>query len=118
MHSIKKKPFIELVHICSAFSAPTDEGVIQNQHKAQFYSRVAVEEGYLPIAPHLLLPQFMNEATEREHALRLSCILISKCHELWAIGEISPGMKVEIDYAQKHNKLIRYFTEDMIEVKP
>ena len=113
MHSIKEKL---LVHICSAYSAPTAEGIELNQYKAQFYSRVAVDKGYLPIAPHLLLPQFMDEATERDHALKLSCILISKCDELWAIGEISPGMEVEIEYAKEHNKAIRYFTEDMVEV--
>ncbi len=117
MHSIKSKKFIPLVHICSAFSAPTEDGVIQNQHKAQLYSRIAVEEGYLPIAPHLLLPQFMDEATEREHAIRLSCILISKCHELWVVGEITSGMKAEIEYAKRHYKAIRYFDEDMVEVQ-
>ena len=116
MHSIKTKKFVPLVHICSAFSAPTADGIAENQHKAQFYSRIAVEEGYLPIAPHLLLPQFMDEATERDHALRLSCILISKCHEVWVIGDITSGMAAEIAYAKKHFKAIRYFDEDMVEV--
>ena len=117
MHnSIKTKKFVPLVHICSAFSAPTADGLTENQHKAQFYSRVAVDKGYLPIAPHLLLPQFMDEATEREYALRLSCILISKCHEVWVIGDITSGMAAEIAYAKKHFKAIRYFDEDMVEV--
>ena len=32
-----------------------------NARKAAAYSRMACEEGHLPIAPHLLFPQFLNE---------------------------------------------------------
>ncbi len=45
------------VFICSPFRGDM-EG---NARKAAAYSRMACEEGHLPIAPHLLFPQFLNE---------------------------------------------------------
>ena len=44
------------VFICSPFRGDM-EG---NARKAAVYSRMACEEGHLPIAPHLLFPQFLN----------------------------------------------------------
>ena len=43
--------------------------------KAAAYSRMACEEGHLPIAPHLLFPQFLNEGIEEERRLGI-CICI------------------------------------------
>ena len=45
------------VFICSPFRGDM-EG---NSKKAAAYSRMACEQGFLPIAPHLLFPQFLNE---------------------------------------------------------
>ena len=45
------------VFICSPFRGDM-EG---NARKAAAYSRMACEQGFLPIAPHLLFPQFLNE---------------------------------------------------------
>ena len=54
-----------LVYICSPYSGDT-EG---NTEKARRYSRFAADAGTIPIAPHLLLPQFLSEETERELAI-------------------------------------------------
>ena len=56
------------VFICSPFRGDM-EG---NARKAAAYSRMAVEEGYLPIAPHLLFPQFLNEGIEEERQLGIA----------------------------------------------
>lgn len=52
------------VFICSPFRGDM-EG---NARKAAVYCRMACEQGYLPIAPHLLFPQFLNEGIEAERA--------------------------------------------------
>ena len=60
-----------------------------------------MDEGYLPIAPHLLFPLFVDEDTERELSLRLCMELVKACDELWLFGErISANMLCELETAQ------------------
>ena len=76
------------------------------------------EAGYIPIAPHLLFPQFMNDGdpTERELALFFGNALMSKCSEVWVFGDtISNGMAAEIRRARWKNYRLRYFTEELEE---
>ena len=102
--------FMPVVYICSPYRGDI-EG---NTRKAQRYSRYAVEQGYIPIAPHLLLPQFVSEENERELALFMGVVLLTKCKELWVCGDtISEGMAEEIKKAEKRNMEIRYLKEEV-----
>ena len=101
-----------LVYICSPFSGDI-EG---NTKKAREYSRFAVDRGAIPLAPHLLLPQFMSEQTERELAMFMDMVLLGRCDEIWVFGSnISNGMAAEIEIAKQKNMKIRYFTDDLKE---
>ena len=103
-----------LVYICSPYSGDT-EG---NTEKARRYSRFAADAGTIPIAPHLLFPQFLSEETERELAIFMDLVLLGKCEQLWVFGgEVSDGMRREIGKAKQKNMKIRYFTEDMEETE-
>lgn len=109
------RSFRPVVYICSPLSGDMDG----NQAKARTYCRHAVDAGYIPIAPHIYFPQFMNEYNPRERNLSLfmDIVLLSKCAELWVFGDtISKGMRVEIERARHKGQLIRYFTEDCREV--
>lgn len=98
-----------LVYICSPFSGD----VSGNIERAKKYSRYAVDSKAIPIAPHLLFPQFMDDDTERELALFMDMVLLGKCEELWVFGElVTEGMSAEIAKAKRKNMKIRYFTED------
>ena len=111
----KLHSFRPMVYICSPFSGDV-EG---NQEKAARYCRFAVDTGYIPIAPHLLFPQFLNDADpdERELGLFFGNALMSKCSEVWVFGSrISAGMKAEINRAKWKSYRLRYFTEDCQEV--
>ena len=110
---IEQKKYRPIVYICSAFSGDV-EG---NTKKARAYSRFAVDQGAIPIAPHLLLPQFMKEETERELAMFMDIAILSKCKELWVFGETTAGMQSEIAYAERKEMTIKYFSEDMKEEK-
>ncbi len=92
------------VFICSPFRGDT-EG---NTRKAAAYSRMAVEEGCLPIAPHLLFPQFLNEGIEEERQLGISLgmELLTGYDEVWVFGEATEGMAAEITLATAHGKKI------------
>ena len=109
--------FRPIVYICS----PYTHGCINtNIEKARKYSRFAVDKHYLPITPHIYFTQFMDDtiSEERETAVFMNFVLMSKCVELWVFGDtISAGMKAEIERAERKHMKIRYFTEELEEKK-
>lgn len=108
--------FRPIVYICSPLSGDVE----QNQENARRYCRFAVDSGYIPIAPHLFFPQFMNDSSSRERnlALFMDIALLSKCAELWVFGEtVTSGMSIEIEKAKRKGQPIRRFTADCKEVK-
>ena len=109
------RAFRPIVYICSPYAGEIEKNV----KAAQEYSRFAVEKGYIPIAPHLLFPQFLNDANPNERHLGLffGNALMSKCSEVWVFGSrISAGMEAEINRAKWKNYRLRYFTETCEEV--
>ena len=109
------RAFRPIVYICSPYAGEIEKNV----KAAQEYRRFAVEKGYIPIAPHLLFPQFLNDANPKERQLGLffGNALMSKCSEVWVFGShISAGMEAEINRAKWKNYRLRYFTETCEEV--
>ncbi len=110
----KAANFRPIVYICSPYSV----NVNRNIEMARKYCRFAVDKHYLPIAPHLLFTQFMDDTIpeERETAIFMNFVLMSKCAEMWVFGYvISAGMQAEINRAKRKNIKIRYFTEELEE---
>ena len=101
-----------LVYIASAYSGDIDG----NTRKARLYCRFAALEGKSPIAPHLYLPSFLSEETEREFALEIDLAILNYCSEVWTFGAPTAGMKAEIAAAEKQGMRIRRFTENMEEI--
>jgi hypothetical protein len=92
------------VFICSPFCGDM-EG---NARKAATYSRMACEQGFLPVAPHLLFPQFLNEGIEEDRRLGISMgmELLALCDEVWVFREATEGMAAEIASATAQGKTI------------
>jgi len=111
-----KAAFKPLVYICSPFS-----GDIENNNKrTQAFCRFALDKGNIPLAPHLMFPQFMNDRDEKERELAvfMDIILMGKCQEVWVLGDfISGGMSIEIEKAKKRRQPVRYFNKDFKEVE-
>ena len=110
------RAFRPIVYICSPFSGDVDSNIMA----AQRYSRFAVDKGYIPIAPHLLFPQFLNDNDPKERQLGLffGNALMSKCAEVWVFGStISAGMDAEIKRAKWKDYRLRFFTEECEEVQ-
>ena len=97
MRRMRKKVFI-----CSPFRGDM-EG---NAKKATAYSRMAYEAGYLPIAPHLLFPQFLDEGNpaERQAGISMGLELLLCCDEVWVFGKATEGMAEEIAFAEGQGK--------------
>jgi len=88
-----------LIFVCSPF-----QGKKENIEKAKKYCRYVLELGYIPIAPHIYFPQFMDDSKpeERRRALEMNKKLMEFCDELWVFGdEITEGMKEEIEHFKK-----------------
>lgn len=108
------RSFKPIVYICSPFSGNVDENV-ENTRR---YCRFAVDNGCIPIDPHLLFPQFLNDndMIEREMGIHFGNVLMSHCAEVWVFGEyISSGMGAEIDRAKRKGYKLRYFGSDLKE---
>lgn len=105
-----------VVYICSPYSGE----ITRNVTAARRYCRFAVNRGWMPLAPHLLFPQFLNDAIPAERRLGLSfgIVLMSLCSEVWVFGlAISAGMEAEIELALRRDIRVRYFSENCEEVK-
>lgn len=113
---MRQHEFRPLAYICSPFSGE----IKRNIESARKYSRFAVEKGYIPLSPHLIFPQFMDDGNPKERSLAvfMDMVLMGKCAEVWVFGSImSKGMTAEIARAKKKYIPLRYFTEDLKEVQ-
>ena len=111
----KADKYYPLVYVCSPYRGNIDENIIN----ARKYSRFTFDKKNIPITPHLLYPQFINDNDlfERNIAIhKINYVLIGLCKEMWVFGdEITEGMQREILVAQKRKKPIRYFSKELKE---
>ena len=104
-----------LTYICSPYSG----NVRQNQALAREFCAFAIAAGYIPLAPHLFFPQFMDDTDpdERELAMAFNRVLLSKCAAMWVYtGRVSRGMRAEIEWGRELELPIHYFNADFQEV--
>ena len=86
---------IKIVYIASPYSGDLE----RNAEFAREACRYCIEQGYTPIAPHLYIPQILDdcEPEQRELGLELGKKLLTVCGELWLCGDrISDGMYAEM----------------------
>ena len=111
----KADKYYPLVYVCSPYRGNVDENVIN----ARKYSRFTFDEKNIPITPHLLYPQFINDNDlfERNIAIhKINYVFIGLCKEMWVFGDvITEGMEREILIAKKRKMRIRYFSKDLKE---
>lgn len=90
----------KLVYICSPYRTGD---VDENVKRAREYCRLAVEEGFVPVAPHLLYPQFLDDLDFIQHKEGMKCCieLLSVCASVFVFDytDESDGMRKEIAYA-------------------
>ena len=94
-----KRPDRPLIFVCSPYRGDMET----NTQNARQYCRLVMEQGGIPFAPHLLFTQFLDEdkAVERRRGLRLGMEMLKLCDELWAFGEPTEGMRMEMIQAKR-----------------
>ncbi len=85
------------IFICSPYRG----NVRKNVRAARSYCRKAALLGFIPIAPHLLFTQFLDDCVESERNLGIEAgiALMKTCESVWVFGEPSQGMLTEIALA-------------------
>ena len=103
-----------LIFICSPYRGDVEPN-IQN---ARRYCRHVYEHVGIPLAPHLLFTQFLNDddSTERRAGLCLGVEMLKRCDELWAFGQPTEGMALEIQEAMRLGVRARRFDTSCREV--
>ena len=90
----------KLVYIASPYAGD----VTENIKTAQEACRYAVEQGAVPIAVHLMYPQFLDDGSpkDRETGLQMGLRVLGVCDELWLCGDrVSSGMQKELEAAER-----------------
>ena len=98
---------MRLVYICSRYKPDEDHSIEFHRAVAAIACKVIVNENdsWIPVAPHLYFPQFMDDdnPVEREKALLYGKCILNSCSAMKVIvvdGIISEGMKEEIEQAE------------------
>lgn len=103
-----------LIFICSPYRGDVET----NTQNARRYCRFVLEQNGIPFAPHLLFTQFLNDDddTERRVGLCLGVEMLKRCDELWAFGQPTDGMALEIQEAMRLGVRVRRFDTSCREV--
>lgn len=95
LKKITKRP---LAYVASPYGGDIEN----NTMKARAYCAYVDSLGFIPIAPHLLFPQFIPEGTRREDGLYMALNLLNRCEHVFFFGsKFSEGMKAEYKKAVK-----------------
>lgn len=104
----------KLIYIASPYAGDIE----QNVAFAQRACRLAISQGYTPLASHLIYPQMLddNDPLERRIGMELGLRLIDSCEEIWLCGDVmSAGMAAEKEYAESVGLAVRtYSMEDIL----
>lgn len=86
------------VYVCHPFA----DDPAGNIERVRVISRQLLDEGLIPVAPHLYLPQLVDESSEREQALQLCLELLGTCDEVRVYGDsVTEGMERELREAKR-----------------
>lgn len=101
----------KLIFVCSPYSGDVKENTWV---AAEVCKAIQRKTSYLPVAPHLYFPQFLNDnvQSERKAGIEYGLELMDKCVAVIAVnkdGEMSAGMKKEVKYARNNGKPVLSF---------
>ena len=92
---------MQKVYVCSQYGTRGNKET--NLEFAKLFCMAVIEEGNIPICPHLFLAAVLNDDVESQRAagLKIGLELLKDCDELRIYSRISEGMKAEILKAEE-----------------
>jgi hypothetical protein len=108
-------PARPVAYVCSPYAPRPGETVAQHTLWAQAVARLAYDEGFWPVAPHLYAPQWLDDAdpAERADGLRWGLAQLRGAAVVYVFtpdGRPSPGMAAELDQAAADGLPLRLVT--------
>lgn len=96
LRELEREESMERVYICSQYGSRGDKAT--NLELAKFFCMTVIEEGKIPICPHLFYAQVLNDNVKSQRAagIRIGLELLKDCGELRIFTNISEGMKGEL----------------------
>lgn len=94
------------VYIISRYRADNRRQLEFNKAVARYFCRQIIDEGKVPVAPHIYYTQFLDDdyQDDRELGLKLGLNDLQDCQEFLVVvidGIISDGMKAELEEVTK-----------------
>ena len=86
----KNRRYRPLVYVCSPYAG----NIAENSKKARVYSRYVCDIGCIPMAPHLLFPQFLDAQSKKKGNWEcFYAMYYGICREVWVVGNVTFGMQ-------------------------
>ena len=105
------------VFICAPYRGEVEE----NTKIAREFGCLAAKCGYVPVIPHLVFPQFLddNDPEERILGITLGAELLKVCDMMWVVGDrVTKGMQFEIEAAKKLKLPVRLYDKKANRIYP
>ncbi len=81
----------------------------RNSHHSIMICKYVFEKGHIPINLFNLYGYFLHGLVDRKKIFHANNKILEKCDEVWVFGEITEGVKLEIELARKGNIPIKFF---------
>jgi len=94
------------IFICSRYAGDVERNIAT----AEILCRLAIDDGVIPFAPHLLYTRFLDDDDPEDRLKGIACGLafMAVCDEVWAYtGDgVSAGMERELAHAKHIGKRV------------
>ena len=100
-------------YICSPYRADNKKTLKRNKEYAKQLTRIALDNGFAPVTPHLYITRVTNEDSidDRRSGMAAGMGLLKRC-DVVVVGDrygLSEGMVAEIQAARCYGKKLVYF---------
>lgn len=87
------------IYICSPLRGDYDNNI----KRAKEYCKEVIQEGHIPICPHIYYTQFLDDTkqSERELGMKYGLMDLEWCDKVYVYGTPSEGMQKEIELAEQ-----------------
>jgi hypothetical protein len=98
---------VKAIYIAHPYRASTPEAIKANKERVKSIARQVMEQGHMPIVPHLAWGFLSDSPEDWNDALYLGLKLLERCDEMWVYGVLSEGVRDEIAFAKGKGILVQ-----------
>lgn len=88
-----------------------------NFYLREYIIKFILESGCTPMSAFMMYSYFLLDTVDRQKLIDANNDLIRRSDELWVFGDVSDGVKMEIDLARRLGLPVKNFSIDSGEMK-